>query len=211
MLFVSFFGAFAQNTYLPRLKKQLDSLLREDQMYREMFAFGTYKTKEDSLCKVFNVAPSELFKAINSRMIAADTSNTRMIKYIISIHGYPGKSLVGDEASSVAWSVLQHSNRIADYLDIVKKAAKKDELEKKYASLMEDRVLMYAGKPQIYGTQGSYRKLSSGKSEMVVWPIKNPKGVNKRRKKMGFDTSVEENAKLMGITYRVVSMEELGL
>ena len=81
-LIFSIFGAFAQTSYMPGLKKQLDSLLREDQKYRELFAFGTYKTKENSLSKVFNVPASGLFNAINNRMIEADSSNTRIIQHI---------------------------------------------------------------------------------------------------------------------------------
>jgi hypothetical protein len=36
-----------------------------------------------------------------------------------------GRTMVGEESSSVAWSVLQHSNVIAAYLDLVMKVAKK--------------------------------------------------------------------------------------
>jgi hypothetical protein len=44
---------------------------------------------------------------------------------------------------------------------------------------------------------------------MIIYPIENPEKVNRRRKKMGFETTVEANAQLLGITYRVIGMEEL--
>ncbi|TDO19305.1 DUF6624 domain-containing protein [Pedobacter duraquae] len=201
--------ARAQQKYLPALKKRLDSILHEDQKFREYFANGIDKAKRDSLIIVYQLDSTNFFNGLNKLMIEADTSNTRLIQQIMLKYGYPGKTLVGKESSSVAWSVLQHSNQIASYLTLVQEAARKGEVEKKYAALMEDRVLMYSGKPQIYGTQGSYRKLKNGKSEMIIFPIQDPAGVNKRRRKMGFDTTVEANAKSLGITYREIKMEEL--
>ena len=203
------FTARAQQKYLPALKKQLDSILHEHQKFREYFAKGIDKAKRDSLIIVYKIDSTNFFKGLNKLMVETDTSNTRLIQQIILKYGYPGKTLVGMESSNVAWSVLQHSNQIASYLRLVQDTARKGEVEKKYAALMEDRVLMYSGKPQLYGTQGSYRKLKSGKSEMIIFPIQNPAGVNKRRKKMGFDTTVEANAKLLDITYREIKMEEL--
>ena len=75
--------------------------------------------------------------------------------------------------------------------------------------MMLDRQLMYTGKEQIYGTQGTWRKLKSGKQETFIWPIKDPETVNERRKKAGFTQTVEDNATRLGIKYRVVSMDEI--
>lgn len=209
MLILTMLGATAQRHYNPVLKRQLDSILREDQKYRELFVQMMDNTKTDSLAKALHIDPERMIDSVNRLMVQTDTSDTRWVKKIIASYGYPGKSLVGDSSSSVAWSVLQHSNQIAAYLPVVKKAAKEGELDKIYSALMEDRVLMYAKKPQIYGTQGGYKKFKSGKSENIIYPIQDPAGVNERRKKAGFKTTVEENAKHLGIIYRVVTIEEL--
>ncbi len=68
-----------------------------------------------------------------------------------------------------------------------------------HAAMMEDRLLMYEGKKQIYGTQASSSSMSNGKS--FIWPIQNPKKVNQLRKEAGFDLTVEENAKRLGTVY----------
>lgn len=209
ILMLSMLGAAAQRHYIPVLKRQLDSILREDQKYRELFVQMMDNTKTDSLAKVLHIDPEHMADSVNRLMVQTDTSNTRWIQKVIARYGYSGKSLVGDSSSSIAWSVLQHSNQIAAYLSVVKKAASKGELDKTYAALMEDRVLMYAKKPQIYGTQGGYKKFKSGKSENIIYPIQDPAGVNERRRKAGFKTTVEENAKRLGINYRVVTMDEL--
>jgi len=42
-----------------------------------------------------------------------------------------------------------------------------------------------------------------------IMPIKNPGGVNRRRRKAGFDTTVEENAKRLGIEYKPYTRKEI--
>ena len=69
-------------------------------------------------------------------------------------------------------------------------------------------------KEQIYGTQASgFSALNktTGKAEWtwVIWPISDPANVNKRRKEAGFDQTVEENAKRLGVEYKVLTLEEV--
>ena len=42
----------------------------------------------------------------------------------------------------------------------------------------------------------------TSKFQWIVWPIKDVKNVNKRRKQAGFENTVEENAKRLGAEYR---------
>ncbi|HEU4632364.1 MAG TPA: hypothetical protein VFS22_00175, partial [Flavisolibacter sp.] len=77
-----------------------------------------------------------------------------------------------------------------------------------------DRSLMFQDKYQIYGTQGTgfdVKNPTTGKWERLslIWPIKEPATVNKRRKAAGFKQTVEESAKDIGIEYRVYSLEEV--
>ena len=68
--------------------------------------------------------------------------------------------------------------------------------------MMLDRSLMYAGKPQVYGTQVSCRKLlKTTQTRCFVWPIEDVQSVNDRRKKAGFPISVEENATRLNAAY----------
>ncbi len=51
-------------------------------------------------------------------------------KYFIQ-KGYPGKSVVGEESSLVAWNVLQHNpDKIPLYLPLVKRAAEAGEIKR---------------------------------------------------------------------------------
>jgi hypothetical protein len=64
---------------------------------------------------------------------------------------------------------------------------------------MEDRILMSKGKRQIYGTQANNNLRPDKK--MAIWPIEDPSQVNALRKKIGFTTTVEENAARLKAEY----------
>jgi hypothetical protein len=91
----------------------------------------------------------------------------------------------------------------------MRKAAEEGELPFFRYAMMFDRDLMDQGKEQVYGTQVSCRKFKNIKDECIVWPIKDPAGVNERRKKAGFTQTVEENAKRLGVEYRVIKIEDV--
>ncbi|RYY43504.1 MAG: hypothetical protein EOO06_19605 [Chitinophagaceae bacterium] len=80
--------------------------------------------------------------------------------------------------------------------------------------MMLDRSLMFQDKEQVYGTQGSgmsVKNSATGKWENLsfIWPIKDPYSVNERRKFAGFDQTVEENAKSLGIAYKIFTLAEI--
>src|SRR5690606_24880056 len=96
------------------------------------------------------------WKTMAETQRSIDSSNLeRILKIIDEIGGYPGKTIVGESASKVAFFVLQHSSpKIQkEHLTLILEAAENHELNKSYAAMFHDRVLMYEGKPQIYGTQ----------------------------------------------------------
>ena len=134
-----------------------------------------------------DLLPFHFFEMILVNMIFVE-------KYFIA-NGYPGKSVVGEESSLIAWNVLQHNpEKIPAYLPLVKKAAQAGEIPKTSAAMMEDRYLMMEGKPQVYGTQGMSYDDARGS---FIWPIENPEAVNQRRKEAGFTETVEEYAKIL--------------
>jgi hypothetical protein len=143
-----------------------------------------------------------------------DSINLVKAEKIIEIYGYPGKTLVGVPLNTAIFYVIQHSNKITKYYPIIQKAAKKGELELKYSAMMLDRKLTNEKKKQIYGTQVYMQMINNpktGKKEPFeyVLPIKNPRGVNERRKKAGFDSTVEENALRLGVVYKKYTYKEI--
>lgn len=143
-----------------------------------------------------------------------DSLNLKRIEQLIKQYGYVGKSLVGEPTNEAMWYVIQHSNKIKKYYKLVREAGRKNEIPKTLVAKMEDRLLVSKGKQQKYGTQAAGRLVkdkNSSKGEYFIYviPIKNPESVNKRRKKKGFDTTVEENAKSFGIIYKQYTYKDL--
>jgi len=208
-----FCSIHAQNNIDQKLKAELDSIYKLDQTYRELLSSNLLQTKADSIAAVYKVPVNELVLYLINSNNKIDSSNMARIVQIIDQYGYPGKTLVGEPTNEAAISVIQHSQFIDKYLPIIEKAALKKEFSFALYARMLDRSLMYNGKEQLYGTQGKgFQAINAqtGKKEftMIIWPIKEPAAVNQRRKEAGFTDTVEENAKRMGIAYKIITLEE---
>lgn len=209
-----FFSKIIGQTKINRaLKTELDSILKVDQRYRSFIQAADFQKKTDSLAKKLKVAPGDVIRYVLSKIPENDSSNMERVKEIIHEYGYPGKSLVGTPTNEAAFYVIQHSNQIDTYLPVVEKAAKQKELPYTLYATMLDRSLVNKGREQMYGTQAKGFDVldsASGKKKWktIVWPVRDPKNVNRRRKLAGFDQTVEENAKRLGLEYKVYSLEE---
>lgn len=189
--------AFAQNKSITeaeysQLKTKLEAIYDIDQGMR------------DTLVKMekangWNKAVSQYA----GKMWMQDKQNLKKVEAIIEQYGWLPKSKVGKKAAAALFYVVQHSNvkAMEKYLPIMKLMAKKGESFPKGVAMMEDRILTNNGKKQIYGTQVVNRNQGGAKSVYFVWPIEDVKNVNKRRKEVGFTTTIEEYAKEMEAIY----------
>ncbi|MDO7848429.1 hypothetical protein Q5H92_18835 [Hymenobacter sp. M29] len=199
----------------PRLKHELDSIYAVDQKWRGLLFDPRQRFRPDSVARALGVTRESLPTYIPRQMMRTDSANQVRVKQLLKQYGYPGKSLVGEPTNEAAWYVIQHSNDIDRYLPLIKKAASKGELPFYLYAQMLDRQLMRRGKEQLYGTQAmGYNVLNpaTGRREgqrPFVWPIRDAAEVNARRQKAGFKNTVEQNAALMGISYRVVTLQEV--
>lgn len=181
-----------------------------DQRYRGYLSELTKnQALADSLMNVFEIK-TDLSSVLWKYQNRIDSSNLMRIEEIIDRYGYPGSSLVGEPANEVAFYIIQHSPKIQTYFPLVKKAAQTNQVPLNLSAMMEDRLLTEHLKPQIYGTQVAYYPLRAdfSKQEWFIWPISDPLGVNERRAKAGFTQSVEDNAKRMGVEYKVMTIKE---
>ena len=197
------------------LKKELDQILFTDQIYREYLDNSLSDERRIEIAKVTNHPPKFRKENIFNILQTNDSLNFIKIEQIIKQYGYPGKSLVGIPSNKAAFYVIQHTPaKIAKYYPIVEEAAKKGELPFTLAAMMLDRKLAEEGKEQVYGTQVYGRTIvnkETRKEEFFnyVVPIQDEKNVNKRRKEAGFTTTVEENARNLGLEYKVYTYDEL--
>ncbi|MGP1993565.1 DUF6624 domain-containing protein [Zobellia laminariae] len=113
-----------------------------------------------------------------------DRENLIKVISIIEKCGMPTLNDVTEKQMSAIWLVFQHSDNFhrKKYFSLLKNSAENGDLQKSQIAYMEDRMLMYDGKPQIYGSQ--LREINhSGKLE--IYNLQEPEYVDKRRAEVG--------------------------
>jgi hypothetical protein len=155
------------------LRKELADRVEEDQAARRA-VIGS-KTRSAELVK---------------KTEEIDKRNTAWLKGIVDKHGWPGKTLVGEEGAHNAWLLVQHADRDRPFqkrcLELLKDEVRKGEAAGKDLAYLTDRVLVGEGKKQLYGTQ-----FTTKDGELVPSPIEDEANVDKRRKEVGLDTLAE--------------------
>ncbi len=132
-----------------KLADKLAEIRKTDQEQRGLMReysdkYGWESPQMDSLWKIQN---------------KADSYNTGYITATIEMMGYPGKSIVGDQAGT-AFLVIQHADLPIQekFLPVLREAAEAGELNWSSLALLIDRVEMRNDRPQIYGSQVSRDK-----------------------------------------------------
>jgi hypothetical protein len=131
-------------------------------------------------------------------MHLTDSLNLIEVESIISQYGWLGKSMIGSKANVALFLVIQHSNLETQkkYYPLLEKSVLAGESRPSDQALMLDRILMWSGKKQIYGTQ----LVPDDNGGLKFYPIENELEVNQRRKQIGLST-IEEYAKIFNLEY----------
>ena len=214
ILLLFFFFSQAQTKINHNLKTELDLILKSDQILREYIDSETTENRKTEILKETGYSKEGFLGNIWGIINKQDSINLIKVEKIIAKYGYPGKTLVGEPTNEAVWYVIQHTGKIAQYFPLIEKAGVNNEIDFTKVAMMQDRLLTSQGKEQIYGTQGAGRRIinkETGKEQYFryILPIKNPEGVNELRKNAGFTSTVEENAKRLGIEYKVYTLDEI--
>ncbi len=164
---------YAQILPFDSLKVKLETMSISDQLARERFLEA-------------NIQLEKLFGAL----FKIDSANKIEAIQIIEKYGWIDENLIGKEASESLFLIIQHSDSltIAKYFPLLREKAIKGRASKIHAATMEDRLLMFQCRKQIYGTQCK----SNIDNSIIIWPIEDYKQVNARRNEVGFKESIEE-------------------
>ena len=146
------------------------------------------------------IADGTLFGGYNARMEAVHREHAARLREIIAAHGWPGRTLVGDEAAGAAFMVVQHSIGEPDFmrsaLGLMRAAAARGDLDPVPVAMLEDRIRDYEGRGQRYGTQFDW----DVEGRMSPKPIDDEAGVDRRRAEVGLpplaDAIAEMRAKV---------------
>jgi hypothetical protein len=118
-------------------------------------------------------------------IILFDEQHTERMKEIVAEHGWPGRSLVGEEGAHAAWLLVQHADAafMAHCLPLLERAVYAGEAAAKDYAYLLDRVRMNQGRPQVYGSQ--FKSGPDGK--LVLHPIEDAAHVDERRRALGME------------------------
>jgi hypothetical protein len=165
-------------------KPQLAPLVLNSSLRNELLERG--KRDQEIRLEVIRQGNDHAPADVRERMIAIDKENREWLSEIIHQYGWPGPELVGVEATQVAWLLVQHSDVKfqKQCLPLVKEAYLAGKLSGGDFALLQDRVLVEEGKPQIYGSQAMpVGQWNNG--QPVFHPIEDEKNVDKRRAEVG--------------------------
>ncbi|MBC7973743.1 MAG: hypothetical protein H7138_02075 [Myxococcales bacterium] len=97
--------------------------------------------------------------ALWQQVAEVDHRNTAALKAIIAEHGWPGRSLVGEGGTDMAWAIAQHADDDPAFqravLARMEPLLGTGEIDPSQHAYLHDRVAVAEGRPQRFGTQFS--------------------------------------------------------
>lgn len=112
-----------------------------------------------------------------------DEQNLEVVEQILEKCGMPTPDNAGYEGPNTVWLVIQHAgaDKRKRYFSDLLAASKKGHIDRQSIALMQDRMLMDDGQPQLYGSQVSMT--DDGAYEL--YDLRDPETVDSRRAIMG--------------------------
>ena len=135
--------------------------------------------------------------AYTTEMERVDSLNRATVFGILDKEGWPYH--LSEKANRAIWIVIDHSDLAyrSKYLGLVKEKAEEGVLDKTDYAILNDRVLMEEGKPQIYGTQIKMAATIVDDDiamQLCLWPVENPAALDSLRSTVGL-SPIEEYLK----------------
>lgn len=124
-----------------------------------------------------------------------DLRRERRLATIVDTRGWPAISMVGYEAATAAWLIVQHGTPafLKHCVPLMQAAAARLEIEPQHLALSIDRDLVNDGKPQRYGSQAQ----TNADGTTFFLPIEDPEHVDARRFAMGLEPLASYRARML--------------
>lgn len=152
--------------------------------------------KQDDELRSELIRTGLLSNGYNSEMEALHNSNARALDQIMETIGFPTPDKVGQEASNAAWIIIQHAIGQPDFMKksaaLLEKAVKENKADPIALAYLDDRIAVFQGKPQHYGTQFDWDE----NGELSPNEFDDIAKVDQRRKALGLNT-LEEQTEIM--------------
>lgn len=138
---------------------------------------------------------AEMDMEVVHKMEQCDQENTAWMKDLVDRHGWPTIARVGKRGAADAWLLVQHAplEFQEQCLPLLRAAVEAKDAEPVHLAYLEDRVNMYRGRPQRYGTQFKF-----GANGLEVHTLEDAARVDEWRAEVGLGTLAEYEAQLRG-------------
>ncbi len=140
---------------------------------------------EDERVREELASDGQLYEGYHPRMAEVHQKHGARLAEIIDEHGWPVKSLVGADGAEAAWLIVQHDignpSLQRRCLKLIGEAVKRGEAPAWQMALLTDRIRVFEGRPQIYGTQYDWDE----HGEMSPCEIEDAENVDERRRSVG--------------------------
>lgn len=122
-----------------------------------------------------------LLRGYDADMEAVHRRNAARLREVVDAHGWPGHALAGEDGAEAAWLVAQHAIGEPDFqracLGWLQAAAARGDVPGWQPACLLDRIRVFEGWPQVYGTQC----VTDGRP----YPIADEPHVDDRRRGVG--------------------------
>src|SRR5215467_5123494 len=102
-------------------------------------------------------AADELGGPYVARMEAVHIKNAARLRELIARHGWPAEDIAGKDGAEAAWLIAQHAIGEPEFqrhvLQLVRASAAAGHCPAWHAAYLEDRIALYEGRPQRFGSQ----------------------------------------------------------
>jgi hypothetical protein len=142
------------------------------------------------------IASGALFGAYNDEMASLHRKHSARLREMLAAHGWPGRSLVGEDGCNAAWLVLQHAildpPLMKSAQPLLEQAIGRGDAPATLLAYLVDRIQALQGLPQVYGTQHDW----DDSGNMSPLPIEDAQGAEQRRAALGMETLEAQTARL---------------
>jgi uncharacterized protein DUF6624 len=132
-------------------------------------------------------ASGALYEGYHPRMVVIHEANAVRLEAIMAQIGWPTERLVGKPAAQAAWLIAQHAISQPGFqrscLKCLAEAAREHMVPLWQLAMLEDRIRVFEGRPQLYGTQLK----PDAHGNMGPHAIEDPERVDERRGAVGLE------------------------
>jgi hypothetical protein len=136
-----------------------------------------------------------LFEGYHPEMETVHVENAALLEKAFDAVGWPGRSVLGEDAAGAAFLVLQHAiSRPALQrrgLELLLEAIPKGDANALDAAYLSDRIAVFEGRPQLFGTQFDWFD-----GALCPAPVDAPDALDDRRASVGLPPIAEAIAEM---------------